>query len=636
MKHSAAASAVLSWKDLSVSYGSHAVLDGCTGVLGDGERVGLLGRNGAGKSTLLKVAAGLMEPDKGEIALRRGHSVGFLTQECRFASGSTVRDAVMSGAARIADGLARYQSLPPECDESAEWLSRLERWGAWTLESRVKALMTSLSVPDAGKEMDHLSGGEVRRVFLCRALVGQPDLLILDEPTNHLDAESIEWLEQYLSSYSGACLFVTHDRHFLDRVATRILELGGGSMHSHSGNYSDYLLSKSARESAEEALEERRKKLLKRELAWMRSSPGARRTKSVERIRKFEEMSGQEELEREVDVEIVIPDSPGLGNKVIHLKGVSHGFEDKRLFAPFDFDVVAGMKLGIVGRNGCGKTTLIRILTGAMSPNTGSVEVGSRVLLNLVDQNREQISDDRTVVEEVGEGRDFVPLGGQQVSIRSYLRRFLFDEDRMNQKIGNLSGGERSRVLLAKMTRRGGNVLVLDEPTNDLDLSTLRVLEESLARFDGTVITVSHDRYFLDRVCTHILSIDSNGTVHCDVGNYSEYSERHRGRFHSVEPSTLKPVREARRVDLAPKLTWKEERELESMEGSILSAEEAVAALEALMCDPVFLVEKRNEIAAANARLEEARSQVQGLYARWESLEEKRRLHHASRDARQA
>jgi ATP-binding cassette subfamily F protein uup len=634
MKQSAA-SAVLSWKDLSVSYGSHAVLDGCTGVLGEGERVGLLGRNGAGKSTLLKVAAGLLDPDRGEIALRRGHSIGFLTQECRFASGNTVREVVLSGASRISDALERYQSLPPESDESAEWLSRLERWGAWTLESRVRSLMTSLSVPDGDKAMDYLSGGEVRRVFLCRALVGQPDLLILDEPTNHLDSESIEWLEQYLSSYPGACLFVTHDRHFLDRVATRILELGGGAMHSHAGNYSDYLLSKSAREAAEEALEERRRKLLKRELSWMRSSPGARRTKSIERIRRFEEMSREEELEQESDVEIVIPDSPGLGNKVIHLKGVSHAFEERTLFAPFDFDVVAGMKLGIVGRNGCGKTTLIRILTGAIRPETGSVEVGSRVSLNLVDQNREQISDEHTVVEEVGEGRDFVSLGGQQISIRSYLRRFLFDEDRMNQKIGNLSGGERSRVLLAKMMRRGGNVLVLDEPTNDLDLSTLRVLEESLARFDGTVITVSHDRYFLDRVCTHILSIDSYGNVHCDVGNYSEYKERHHLRFQVVEPVASRPVRDVRRIDQVPKLTWKEERELEAMENNILDAERAVEALERLMCDPLFLVERRVEIASTNTRLEEARAQVQSLYARWEALEEKRRLHLESKEVRQ-
>lgn len=634
MKHPAAASAVLSWKNLSVSYGTHAVLDGCTGVLGEGERVGLLGRNGAGKSTLLRVAAGILAPDKGEFALRRGHSIGFLTQECRFERENTVHEVVMSGAARILDALARYQTLPPDADESAEWLSRLERWGAWTLESRVKALMTSLSVPDANQRMAHLSGGEIRRVFLCRALVGQPDLLILDEPTNHLDAESIEWLEQYLSSYSGACLFVTHDRHFLDRVATRILELGGGGLHSHAGNYSDYLLSKSAREAAEEALEERRRKLLKRELSWMRSSPGARRTKSVERIRRFEEMSNEEEVDRESDVEIVIPDSPGLGNKVIHLKGVSHAFGDRVLFAPFDFDVVAGMKLGIVGRNGCGKTTLIRILTGTMLPATGSVEVGSRVQLNLVDQNREQVSDERTVVEEVGEGRDFVSVGGQQVSIRSYLRRFLFDEDRMNLKIGNLSGGERSRVLLAKMMRRGGNVLVLDEPTNDLDLSTLRVLEESLARFDGTVITVSHDRYFLDRVCTHILSIDSNGNVHCDVGNYSEYKERHHARFYVTEPAFTKPVRETRKSTLNPKLTWKEERELESMEESILSAEEAVAVLEGLLCDPVFLVERRSEITSTNERLEEARVHVQGLYSRWEALEEKRRLHQASKEDR--
>ncbi len=256
--------------------------------------------------------------------------------------------------------------------------------------------------------------------------------------------------------------------------------------------------------------------------------------------------------------------------------------------------------------------------------------------MNLVDQNREQISDGRTVVEEVGEGRDFVPLGGQQISIRGYLRRFLFDEDRMNQKIANLSGGERSRVLLAKMMRRGGNVLVLDEPTNDLDLSTLRVLEESLARFDGTVITVSHDRYFLDRVCTHILSIDAHGNVHADVGNYTEYSERHRVRFQTVGPVSPKPVRDARRPDQAPKLTWKEERELEAIETNIVEAEEMVSSLEGLMCDPVFLVERRAEIAATNARLEETRGRVQELYTRWGVLEEKRRLHIESKEVRQA
>ncbi len=634
MKQPPVANAVLSWKDLCVSYGSHTVLDGCTGALGERERVGLLGRNGAGKSTLLKVAAGLLEPDKGEIALRRGFSVGFLSQECRYEDGATVKDVILSGSERIIEGLARYHAADPSSDESAEWLSRLERWDAWTLESRVKSLMTSLSVPDGSSSMAVLSGGEIRRVFLCRALAAQPDLLILDEPTNHLDAESIEWLEQYLAAYAGACLFVTHDRHFLDRVATRILELGGGVMHSHPGNYSEYLAAKSARESADAAMDERRRKLLKRELAWMRSSPGARRTKSVERIRRFEEMNGEEEAPREGEVEIVIPDAPSLGNKVIHLKGVSHQFGDRSLFAPFDLDVPAGTKLGIIGRNGCGKTTLIRILTGSIAPSVGSIEIGARVQLNLVDQNREQISDSKTVVEEVGEGREFVPLGGEQISIRGYLRRFLFDEDRMNQKVGNLSGGERSRVLLAKMMRRGGNVLVLDEPTNDLDLSTLRVLEESLARFDGTIITVSHDRYFLDRVCTHILSIDRLGKVHCDVGNYSEYSERHAARFKADTVQTWKPVKETKRGEMAPKLTWKEERELEGMEETIMREEEVLGELERLMGDPDFLVNRREEIASTNGRLEKARATVQGLYQRWEELEEKKKRHLESKDTK--
>jgi ATP-binding cassette subfamily F protein uup len=469
-----------------------------------------------------------------------------------------------------------------------------------------------------------LSGGEKRRIALCRALLARPDLLILDEPTNHLDTDSIEWLEDFLARYSGTCLFVTHDRYFLDRVATSIVELSRGKFYRYQGNYTDFLLARAARQVVEELQESQRQKFLKREPQWVRRSPSARRTKSINRVEQYFALAAGGAPEPELDVDLIVPPAPKLGNRVIELRGVGMDLGGRRLFENLSLDLRPGERLGMVGRNGLGKSTLLKLMLGQLPPSTGEIEIGPRTQINYVDQSRALLDDQKTVWEEVGEGSEYVRLGDESVTLRSYLRRFLFTEDRINSKIEQLSGGERSRVLLAKILKRGGNVLMLDEPTNDLDLGTLRLLEEALVAFDGSVIVVSHDRYFLNRVCTSILAFEGESVVRYSTGDYDYYLEKRAERFESAVAPTASAVAGSERLigDPRPrKLKWREAQELETIEAKIQAAEEEVGRAETELADPDFYAKHGQSWPAFEAQLQTARERVAQLYHRWEELE---------------
>ncbi|MFL6595194.1 MAG: ABC-F family ATP-binding cassette domain-containing protein, partial [Chthoniobacterales bacterium] len=411
-----------------------------------------------------------------------------------------------------------------------------------------------------------------------------------------------------------------HDRYFLDRIATRVVELSRGKFHSYDGNYTDYLLARAERAAVEEMQEHKRQRFLKRELAWVRKAPRARRTKSVDRVERYFEMAAQDAPEAEIDVDLIIPPAPKLANRVIELRDVGIELGGRTLFRDVSLNIAAGERLGIVGRNGVGKSTLLKIMLGQLEPTRGEVEIGARTEINYVDQNRVMLDDAKTVWEEVGEGSEYVRLGEESITLRGYLRRFLFTEDRINTKIDQLSGGERSRVLLAKILKRGGNVLILDEPTNDLDLGTLRLLEEALVAFTGSVIVVSHDRYFLNRVCTAILAFEGDGVVRYSVGNYDYYLEKRAAEVAAVAVTPEKPPAPAAVASKPRKLKYGEQRELEGMEAAILAAEDDVARLEALLNNPEFFAKNAAEFPKLDAELRAARDKVAGLYARWEAL----------------
>jgi ABC transport system ATP-binding/permease protein len=612
---------------LVVRFGNHTVLDRASVTILEGERVGLVGRNGSGKSTFLQIAAGLMPPDSGEMNLRRDLVVGYMPQIFELDETTSVHANILAGAQRVLNLIRDYETAPPESARSGILLQQIEHFDGWKLEHRIKSLITNLHAPAAERAISSLSGGEKRRVALCRALLARPDFLILDEPTNHLDTGSIEWLEDFLARYSGTALFVTHDRYFLDRVATRVVELSRGKFFSYAGNYTDYLVARAERQAVEEMQEHKRQKFLKRELAWVRKAPRARRTKSVDRVERYFEMASLEAPEAELDVDLIIPPAPKLANRVIELRDVSIELGGRRLIDHLSLNLAAGERLGIVGRNGLGKSTLLKIMLGQLTPTRGEVEIGARTQINYVDQNRLLLDAAKTVWEEVGEGSEFVRLGEESITLRSYLRRFLFTEERINTKIDQLSGGERSRVLLAKILKRCGNVLILDEPTNDLDLGTLRLLEEALLAFKGNVIVVSHDRYFLNRVCTAILAFQGDGAVHYSVGNYDYYLEKREqsvvvGDDDRAPQKREEPGSTASTSNSAKprKLKWKEERELAAIETAILAAEAEVVRLERVFAAPDFYAAHAADWQELEGALTVARDRVAQLYERWAEL----------------
>jgi ATP-binding cassette subfamily F protein uup len=624
---------IVAARELSVRFGEQVVLQNATLSVHQDDRIGLIGNNGSGKSTLLKIIVGLVEPDSGTVTRRKDIVTGYLSQDFQLDPALSVYDNIVEGAHDVIDALREYESLPYTSDRRHLLESHIHHRDGWNLENRIETAMHSLNVPEKNRDIPTLSGGEKRRVALCKAIISRPDLLVLDEPTNHLDTQSIEWTEEFLANYSGACLFVTHDRYFLDTIATRIVELADGVCHPHVGNYTDFLLDKAERESQLETEEKKRRRFLHRELEWVRKGPRARRTKSRSRLAKYFEEADKKGHESEEQVDLVIPPASVLGTKILNLKNVGIELGGRKIFGGVDFDFDRKRKLGIIGRNGLGKTTLLKIILGELDPTKGHMEVGERTVFNYVDQSRVALNDGNTVLEEIGEGREWIMFGGeaggQRLTVWNYLRRFLFADDRMKTKVEKLSGGERSRLLLAKILKNGGNFLILDEPTNDLDLATLRVLEEGLIAFDGCVIAVSHDRYFLNRVCNGILAFEGDGYVHFSEGDYDYYIEKRNARFAKAAAESEAASGNQREVGAKPKTTanklkWKETRELEAIEHDILWAEAEVVRIEAIFSANDFYEKHGDRTVQLTTELAAAKEKVESLYARWHELEELR------------
>ena len=498
-----------------------------------GAKIGVLGLNGSGKSTLLRIMAGVDKEFNGEAVLSAGYSVGYLEQEPQLDDEKTVREVVKEGVQEVVDLLAEFEEInnafaDPDCDmdkllaRQAEVQDKLDAADAWELDSRLELAEEALRCPPPEAQIKFLSGGEKRRVALCRLLLQKPDILLLDEPTNHLDAETVAWLEQHLQRYPGTVIAVTHDRYFLDNVAGWILELDRGHGIPWKGNYSSWLEQKQERLRKEEKTESKRQQTLQRELEWIRMSPKGRHAKSQARIKSYEQLLGNAGLEKEKSLELYIPPGPRLGGVVVEAQGISKGFDDRLLIDNLSFNLPAGGIVGVIGPNGAGKSTLFNMMTGKEQPDSGTFKVGETVQLGYVDQSR-TLDTNKTIWEEVTGGQEMIQIGGQTVNSRAYVARFNFSGSDQQKKIAVLSGGERNRVHLAKMLREEANVLLLDEPTNDLDVNTLRALEEGLENFGGCAVVISHDRWFLDRIATHILAFEGDSQVVWFEGNYSEY-----------------------------------------------------------------------------------------------------------------
>ena len=611
--------------DLKVRFNDHKVLQAASLTIRAGDHLGMVGRNGCGKSTFLKILAGWTQPDDGEVTRRSGLVVGFLPQDSDTPADVPVIEAIREGAIHQQKLLDEYESLPTDSNRQTKLEQQIAASDAWHIETRIKMAMTHLNTPAADRLMGTLSGGEKRRVELCRAIVSNPDLLILDEPTNHLDTDSIEWMAEYLKKFRGAFLVATHDRYFLDEICNHIVELQAGRFFTHKGNYSDYLESSLARMENEQALELKRKRFLRRELDWIRRGPKARTTKAKFRVEKFHSIKNTQGPDRELSMDLIIPPPGQLANRVVDLINVGLELGGNGLIEGFDFKFEAGMRIGICGRNGLGKTSLLRIMLGQLAPTVGSRKVGVLTAFNYVDQERMQPDPEKTLLQEVAEGADTIVFGNGKLAIRAYLQRFGFDPKRINMRVKSLSGGEKSRLLLARILKHGGNFLVMDEPTNDLDLPTLRLLEEALLAFTGCVLVVSHDRYFLNRVCTGIIAFEGSGRVVYNEGDYDYYREKlaerttHLAKRPEAVQTGAKPSQAGRAKPR--KLTWKERNELEGMEAAILSAEEEVARIEGLFADPKFHSRHGARTNQLTSELEAARIQTASLYARWEELE---------------
>ena len=521
-----------------------------------GAKIGIIGLNGSGKSSLLKIIAGVEKEFQGDLSFSQGYSVGYLEQEPQLDESKTVMEIVKEGATEITALLEEYEKINndfglPEVYEDADKMEKLmARQGelqdkidavdAWELESQLERSMDALRTPEGDTPIKNLSGGERRRVALCRLLIQRPDILLLDEPTNHLDAESVDWLEDHLQEYEGTVIAITHDRYFLDKVAGWILELDRGEGIPWKGNYSSWLDQKSKRLAQEEKTASKRRKTLERELEWVRMNPKGRQTKSRARLNNYDQMLNEEQKSKEENLEIYIPPGPRLGNNVIEAIDVSKGFDDRLLYENLNFKLPPAGIVGIIGPNGAGKTTLFRMIMEQQQPNSGEFKVGETVKVAYVDQAHEDIDTNKTVYEVISGGNDNLEMGGREINSRAYVSKFNFSGNDQGKKVNVLSGGERNRLHLAMTLKEGANVLLLDEPTNDLDINTLRALEEALDSFAGCAVIISHDRWFLDRVCTHILAFEGNSEVYYFEGGYSDYEENRKKRLGDDAPKRIR------------------------------------------------------------------------------------------------
>ncbi|SHN03683.1 ATP-binding cassette protein, ChvD family [Cyclobacterium lianum] len=521
-----------------------------------GAKIGVLGLNGSGKSSLLRIIAGRDTEYQGEVVWSPGYSVGMLEQEPELDPAKTVKEVVEEAVASTIDLLREFEAInekfmdpavmeDPDAmekliNQQGEVQEKLDAANAWELETMLEKAMDALRLPPADAVVGHLSGGEKRRVALCRLLLQEPDVLLLDEPTNHLDAESVLWLEQHLKLYKGTVIAVTHDRYFLDNVAGWILELDRGEGIPWKGNYSSWLEQKQERLKKEEKTESKRQKTLERELEWIRMSPKAKQSKGKARLNAYDKLVGEEAREKESKLELYIPPGPRLGSKVIEVKGVSKAYGDKLLFDDLTFSLPQGGIVGVIGPNGAGKSTLFKLITGREKPDAGHFEIGETVKIAYVDQEHDDLDPKKSVYEIISEGNEFIQLGNKEINARAYVSRFNFGGADQEKKVGVLSGGERNRVHLAMTLKKGGNLLLLDEPTNDLDVNTLRSLEEALENFGGCAVIISHDRWFLDRICTHILAFEGDSAVYWFEGNFTEYEENKRKRLGDLTPGRIK------------------------------------------------------------------------------------------------
>ncbi len=623
---------IISASTVSVRYNNRTILDEITLGIQEGERIGLVGRNGCGKTTFLKILAGLQQPDSGEISKQRDLVVSYLPLYFMLDETKNVYENVRDGAQHVLNLIKEFESLPHDSKRHEQLEQRIMILDGWTVDRRIEIALAHLNCPAADRRIETLSGGEKRRVAMARAIVSQPDFLMLDEPTNHLDPESIEWVAEFLESFSGSYLVITHDRYFLDRVATTILELYDGKFFSHAGNYTDYLLAKAERQEADATIEHKRQMFLKKELAWVRQGPRAQRSKQKDRFERYYNEAAKDGPMIEEDMELCIPPPPQLGNRTVDVTDLGMELGGKKLFSGFNYSFQNGQRIGVCGRNGLGKSTLLKTMIGQLQPTEGVVKIGQLTKFNYVDQGRLHLNENRTVLDEASDGTEFVIWGDAKISVRSYLKRFLFADDRILTEVRKLSGGERSRLLLAKILKCGGNFLILDEPTNDLDLPTLRVLEEALVAFPGCVCVVSHDRYFLNRVCTDILAFEGDGKIHHSVGDYDYYLEKKQKAAKAQETAArdlaAKYVADAAKAAApekpkakARKLSFKEMHELAGMEAHIHAIEGEIARIENLFAAPDFHRTHAGQANQLMAELESEKANLAKLFTRWEELE---------------
>ncbi len=636
--------ALLTLEDVHVTLGDRHLLQGVSLVVGDGERIGLLGPNGCGKSTLLRILAGELRADAGERTVRRDLRVGYLAQDPPLPPDVRVHDAVVRGIAGRDEVLAALERVHGELATAADAArvdkllreqqrldERLEHLGGHDVDHRADALLQALGMDRPDARCGELSGGEKRRVALARLLLAEPDLLLLDEPTNHLDAQVTDWLETFLLDAAMPLVLVTHDRYFLDRLCSRIVEFDRGTLFEYDGNYRAYLVQRADRLERESKHESARLNTLRRETEWVKRGPPARTTKAKARIDRHAALLASAPPPQPSELEFAIPEGPRLGDFVLRLHGAGKRFGDRTVLRPFDLELGPGQRLGIVGRNGAGKTTLLKLCLGQLAPDAGTVAVGPTVKFAGIDQTRSDLSPDQTVLQEVAGGNDYVVVAGRGVRVETFLEQFLFPGAMKHARIGSLSGGERNRVLLAKLLCAGGNVLVLDEPTNDLDLASLRALEDALLAFPGSSIVVSHDRWFLDRIATRIVHLDGSGGVRVHEGDLSLLLERLAGERAAAAAAQARADAAAkakaaaaavRAPARARKLSTREQQELAELPARIETAERELAAVDAGLADPATYA------AAGRERFDELTRQrqvlpgrIQQLYARWEELD---------------